>query len=189
MLQTNHFHAASTVPGKLWSVHVENQKLIQNCGGEIPQQKQLSYLKEIICVTNWTRNILGLHNKCPIATSNCQVRMELYIMKHHSRRLGRGYEDPLIINPRSIEVTGQLHAPDLSPGPVARYSLDSRLSESRTCLHVMSKRTISEIDAQLSILYCSHHTILPMPQQNIQNVQEETILIGQFIGRTTGRPA
>jgi hypothetical protein len=103
--------------------------------------------------------------------------MELYIMKHHSRRLWRGDKAPLI-NPRSIEVTGQLHAPDLSPGPVARYSLDMRLCGSRTCLHVMSKRKISEIDAQLSILYRCHHTMLPMLRQNIQNVLEETILIG-----------
>ena len=86
--------------------------------------------------------------------------MELYIMKYHSRRLWRGDEAPLIINSRSIEVTGQLHDPDLSPGPVARYSLDMRLSGSNTCLHVMSNRTISEIDAQLSILYRSHHTML-----------------------------
>jgi hypothetical protein len=48
MLYTNYLHATSTVPGKLWSVHAENWKLVQNCGGEIPPQKELSYLKEIM---------------------------------------------------------------------------------------------------------------------------------------------
>jgi len=123
-----------------------------------------------MCVTNWTRNVSGLYNKWPIVTSDCYVRMELYIMKYHSWRLWRGDEAPLIINPRSIEVTGQLHAPDLSPGPFARYSLDMSVNASRTCPHVMSKRAISEIDAQLCILYGSHHTMLPVLRQNIHHV-------------------
>jgi len=34
----------------------------------------------------------------------------------------------------------------------------------------VKKKTISEIDAPLPILYRCHHTMLPMLQQNIQNV-------------------
>jgi len=130
-LQTKHLHASSTVPDKVMERACGKiRNWYKNCGGEIPPQKELSYIKEIMCVTNWTRNVLGLCYKWPTATSNCQVRMELYIMKRHSWRLWRGDEAPLIINPRSIEVTEQLHAPDLSPGPVARYSLDMRANTS-----------------------------------------------------------